>query len=205
MTFRDQGNKRFPADLRKEIWDLAELFADTRAGGSDPTQQNLLGWSMDPQVASGNSVIGGGVEYLTRVVPVRDGTVKNVTLGLHSVGVTLTSGQCFAGLRDRSGNLLGKTVSQHTNWASGLFEKKMALDVPVDVLGGVPVYVVFVANGSTLPGFARLSTSDVINAGCIAGQGRSMYSGGGLTDLPASVSMPGLNMTNVVGWWAAIS
>jgi len=136
----------------------------------DPALQGFLGWAYDPTIASGNSLLGGGFEHLIRVVPLRDGRVTYVHVGLHSLGVTLTANQCWAGLRNQAGTLLGKTASQHTNWASGLYEKKMPLATPADVVGGVPVWVCFVANGSTLPGFARNSTSDMINAGCPAGQ-----------------------------------
>jgi hypothetical protein len=202
MTFSGQGNPRFPVDLREEIWSLAEQVANLRSG---PLQQGMAGWTYDPQIASGQSALSVGVEYLVQVVPVRDGKVKTVTIGLHTAGATLTADQCFAGVRHRDGTLLAKTASQHTNWAGALFEKRMALDAEVEIQQGVPVYACFVANGSTPPQFARLSTSDVINAGCVAGQGRSMFTAGSQTDLAASRTMTSLTMTNVVGWWAAIA
>jgi hypothetical protein len=122
-----------------------------------PADYGYISWNYDPIMANGGLIIVAGEAYLS-LVPVRSGaTITNVVLDVNTVGSSLTSGQCFAGLFNSSGALLSATADQSTAWAStGL--KTMALTTPQTVTPGL-YYVGFFANGTTMPKFEYFSNA----------------------------------------------
>lgn len=121
-------------------------------GNFSPSDYGYISWSYDPAFGASASTAPTAGQAYGVLVPIRQNTtITNVVLSIGFAGATLTSGQCFAGLMDHSGNLLSATADQSTTWQSaGL--KTMALTAPQAVTPGM-YYVAFFGNGTTMPKF----------------------------------------------------
>lgn len=162
-------------------------------GGFLPAESNFIGWSFDPaDTQAGAGVSAAGALQLVRVKIPASVTVTNIVLHVAAAGVTLTSGQNFAGLYSGAGVLLGAgavTADQSTAWQStGV--KTMPLTV-AQAATGPYVYVGWFANASgSTPSFARASSFSpgLINTGLTAPNLRFATADTGLTTaLPGSI------------------
>lgn len=140
-----------------------------------------------PAAAINNGALTAGVEQLIEVFVPEDFLCSTVHVALvGTAGVTLAN--CFAGLRDDQGNLVGVTADQSSQWTS-TGNKPMALVTPVRVQGQRRWYVaLLVGSAVTMPTFARGGNTVVSNIGAVA-PFRFGTIGSGLTALPASIAL----------------
>ncbi len=165
----------------------------------------LVTWSMDVAAAGFNSLLSvAGTLYVVRLhVPV-SANATNILLAITSAGVTLTSGQCFAGLYTSAGSLVATTADQASNWQStGL--KTMALTGGPFALTAGDYYVGFYANGTTLPAFVRGNNQiggSLLNVGIGSGFRFATANTGLTTALPGALSA---QTSSNFAWWVAVS
>ena len=120
-----------------------------------PSDVGLAGWTFAPEALwTTAAALVSGTIYLAEFWIRSAKTISNITVHLNTLGNTLTSGQCFAGIYNSTGTLQGITADQSAVWASpgttGV--KTMALTTPYSAPAG-RYYVGFVANGTTGPVF----------------------------------------------------
>jgi hypothetical protein len=179
----------------------------------NPAQQlfGYLGWTFDNAMISGNTTLSSaGVVTLCKIPWPNTLTVTNIVIGIGAGGGSLTSGQCFAGIYNSSGTLLGISADQSGTWnASGA--KTMALNGGViSVAGGGAggfIYVGLLWNGTTSPSvFKAVNNSSVnaVNLGLSAASSRSASNGTGNTSLPSTLTLSS-SVALANAYWAALS
>ncbi len=163
-----------------------------------------LTWSDKPTAcnSTGTAPSAQQLQLVRLHLPVA-ATVTNLVLFVQSVtGVSLTSGENFAGLYTSSGTLLSATADQSTDWTT-TGTKPMALVTPQACAAG-DYYLGFFVNGSTLPTFAKsVSGFSIVNTGLMASNSRYATGTGSLT-----TAMPGTYGTlsgSSNAFWAALS
>jgi hypothetical protein len=169
-----------------------------------PNDHSFIAWAYDPFLCATQTVTTGGLLYCVKIpIPVAT-NITNLWLGINGPGVTLTSGQNFAGLYSSAGALLASSADQSTAWlSSGLIQ--MALTgAPIAVSAGY-VYVCWYSVGTTKPSFMRGNAiqAAVSNANLSAANSRWATANGSLTTaLPGTIgTMTATNQT----YWAAVS
>jgi hypothetical protein len=129
-------------------------------------------------------------------------TASNILMIVSTAGVTLTSGQCFAGLYSGAGVLLSATADQSVAWQStGV--KTMALSATQAVVAGT-YYVAFYANGTTLPAF-RIGTGSSLPGSVNLSTANARFA---LVNASLTTSLPG-SLAAFTGttfsWWVGLS
>jgi Pectate lyase superfamily protein len=172
----------------------------------EPVDRGWLAESMPIAAALNTSTpaTAGRVEFAKVRLPVT-ASVTNVMLGMTAVGVTLTSGQCFAGLYTGAGSLLAQTADQAANWVGAVGVKTMALAGGAQTLAAGDYYVAWFYNGTTSPTWLRSSGqgSGFVNAGTSAPN--FMF---GSADTGRTTTLPGTMGTQTgqgVAWWVGLS
>jgi hypothetical protein len=168
----------------------------------EPTIHGYKGWSYDPVNASGSATCGAGALYAARVSVPSPVSINSVVLFMQAAGVTLTSGQCFAGVWSAAnGALIGLTANQSTAWES-VGTKAMALTGgPFTVTGDV--YVGWWSNGTTQPKPLMAASGGQVNMGLSAPNFRFCFFDTGLTT--TAPSPLGTATVNVQSFWVAIA
>lgn len=173
-----------------------------------PSDHNLLTWAFEPVVVSGGSAMTGGTVYLIKVNVRNGGTATNIVATVAVAGSTLTAGQCFAGVYNTSGTLLGATADQSGAWVS-IGTKTMAISGGPLTLAAGSYYVALLANGTTPPQFQRnvsaVATASLLNVGLTASTGRFITADTAQTTLPASTNLASVAVTDGVARWVALS
>jgi len=169
-----------------------------------PADIGLIAWAYDPTAAGGgsNSQTSGTVTAVRVLVPAT--TITNIVLGINSAGVSLTSGQNFAGLYNAAGTtLLSATADQATAWQSGFTTIVAPLTTPQAVSAGY-VWVAWYVNNTagSNPKWQWCGSANFLNLGqtgvnarfCTGGTGRT-------TSLPASLAFS----ATADGYWCGLS
>lgn len=174
-------------------------IAATSAGSWRATDHGLVGWSFDPAMVQGGTILP--TAGLLQVVRVRALTsvATSIEMYVTTAGTSLTSGQCLAALYSGAGALLGAgavTASAHSTGATGWGDAG-AKSLPLTVAQAVTPYadylVAFYANtaAGALPTFARaaaVSHGAALNVGMSAPTLRFSSANSGLTTaMPANV------------------
>lgn len=175
-----------------------------------PTDYGYLGWSFDPGATSGSTAMTVNNLYLTRIEVHRPISVTNIVVGYTTAGSALTSGECFAGLYNSSGTLIGTTADQSAAWVATA--QKM---LPMALVGGPyslnPGFYwgALLAQGSGGPTFQRGATpanpAGYLNAGLSASQYRIGNLNGTFTSLPSSFTPSSIVQTTVQAWLFMLS
>lgn len=134
-----------------------------------PPDLGWLAWSYDPVMAGNNATATAGTLYFQKLHLPASAVVTSVVLSVITAGITLTTGQCFAGLwrADGTGALIAATADQSTNWQSiGL--KTMALVGGPYSLAAGDYYVGYWTQGATQPSFGRSTNAGVMLNGNLA-------------------------------------
>lgn len=206
---------------------LGVLGVSTRAARADhqhpgagwtAADHNLIAWNF-PNYQGGTSQVLSAAGTLTVwKVPVDEvalagaasaGKITNVILAVGSVGVSLTSGQCYAGLWLADGTFVGLSADQSTAWQTAGVKVMALTGGPFTPTGGAQeVYVGAWYNGTTSPGFVRAGSapSGLANVG-LSGSANFKYATAntGLTDATSgSVSLGTRSSSNNM-IWAAVS
>ena len=172
------------------------------AGEFVPADHGLTAWSYDPALAANSSIMPtAGLVQTVRIKLNAATTITNLYLFCTTAGVTLTAGQCLAGIY-QNGTLLGTTVDQSTAWTTAGV-KTMALTTPV-VVSGTDLIIGFFYNGVTAPTFSRSAgTTALINANIAATASRFATADAARTTSLATTlaTLAGTSLS----YWAAIS
>ncbi|GAA1978777.1 glycosyl hydrolase family 28-related protein [Kitasatospora viridis] len=169
-----------------------------------PSDHGLIAWSQDPGSVTANSAFGAGVVQLIKIVLRAPRTVTNIVAQVVTGGSGLTTGQCWVGLYDATGNLVGSTADQATSWQSG-GPKFMALVGGPVVLPAGSYWVALLANGTTLPTFTRGSSVSAAgaNINLTAATARWGTVGSGLQTLPSNLAISSIVLSSSP-YWAAL-
>lgn len=212
LTSSSSGASIDNASIPKKTGIIGAPGGSTLASASDhvhprthwaPEDHNLITWTQDPATtASGQIVPVAGTAQFAKVHLPEAKSVTNIVMHVTVAGSGLTSGQCFAALYDASKNLIAVTADQATNWqTSGV--KTMALTGGPYARPAADSFVVFYANGTTLPTFLRGVSQSVVNAGLSASTSRFGTADTGLTTTMPSTLGTLSGASNA--WWAALS
>ncbi|APC46441.1 minor tail protein [Streptomyces phage BRock] len=167
------------------------------------SDHGLISWTTDTVTASNTSITQAGIPIYTKIkLTERVNLITNILVVITTAGATLTANQNFAGIYDSSGTRLGVTADQSGTWNStGL--KTMALTAPL-TLGPGYYYIALLTNGTTQPTFlaAGATAQGVgINANLTVATARALSGpAGGVTSLPASVTLGSQVLTGAVRW-----
>lgn len=170
-----------------------------------PSDQGWLSWTHDPANNVGSSPLATAGSVYMLAVPLRQiATVSSIMIGVQAPGVTLTAGQCFAGLYDSTGVRVGITADQAASWVVA-GPKVMNLTAPALLQPGM-YYVALVFNGTTGPTLTRGITdaNGVMNTGLTAANFRISIGATAQTTLPANITM-GSRTPFMTCWFASIA
>jgi hypothetical protein len=137
------------------------------------TASGLLAESYDFNLASLTDTLAvAGTVYASVIPLTTEQSVANLWYDVQAVGVTLTANQCWCGLINSAGLLIGQSAEQHTAWVSTGLGGSAAGGTPLVAsstgsLSNLPAgnyYGIFVYNGTTGPTFSALGlTSELTN------------------------------------------
>ncbi len=218
-VFEDAGGNTNALFARNEIYGFTPVISNTGTGPSTgilvsidtlyqvdtPARHTYAEWNYDPVIGGSGSAPTSGSIFLMKVSAQTGGTINNIVIAITSVaGISLTSGQNFAGLYDSTGARVGVTADQSSAWTSnGL--KSMALTSPVTIRGGSEYYVALLCNGATPPSFMRSGTNlTAPNANQSNALQRFSVNGTG-TSLPTNVTLSSNTSTGAATFWVALS
>jgi hypothetical protein len=180
-----------------------------------PSDLGFAAWSEPPGqvVISGAFPVAAGNLTLRRFSMPGPSIITTAAIIVNTVGVTLTAAQCFAGVWDGNGVLIGLSADQSVNW-TGLGLGNMAL-TPGPSGPGVDTPYIYVGlwfNGTTPPFITRAATADValINglASVPASQARAVTMAGAFTTaatVPNQLSGLAKNVSLNAPFWCAVS
>lgn len=188
--------------------------------GPSPAEMGFAAWSEAPSllVAGAASPVAAGTLGLRRISLPGAMVITNVFLCLTTAGATLTANQCFVGVWDQGGNLIGLTGDQSAIWASA----PGILQTPLTNTTGMPgppcgvdtpyIYVGYWYNGTTAPLFARASSVDISMMNGAAGvsnaNARCVTGNTGLTTVstvPQQLQPVVKNVNANGAFWAAVA
>lgn len=192
----------------------AGTAAGTLAAGDDsrfasvpaiPADRGFLAWSYPPFAVAGSTALPvAGTLYLTRIRRTPPGPITNIHVCMAGVGVTLTTGQCFASLFTAAGAKIDASVDQAANWVGAIGLKTMALAGGAYTHTGGDLYAGVWFNGTTGPTLMRLGQlAGMTNVGLATPNLQSATANTGLT-----TTQPG-NLTSQASvafeYWMALS
>lgn len=187
--------------------DLAHIHADPNPV---PADFGWVAWTIDPRYAGvGYTPAAGNIALSAFWLRKPAAAFSNITIQVSTAGATLTANECFCGIYDWTGTLLGTTADQSGNWTS-LGRKTMPLTSPYPNPQAGMYWAAFLANGTTIPairaGVGSASTS-VINTGlpspwCVA---LPVALAGTGTTLPATISLGSLAESGAAPFTAVIT
>lgn len=172
-----------------------------------PADQGFKAAVCSPSLLTSASGLTAGVLFAIRLKLREAANLANVHYGISVAGSGLNAGECWAGLCNAAGVLLGKGPDQAATMAGTGF-KTSALTAEAGqslaVAAGQDVFVVLLANGTTPPQLYRAGSSlSMANANLTAGNYLFCTSGTGQTTLPASFNVAAA--ASVSSFWAAVS
>ncbi len=176
----------------------------TPPAGTQPADQGYQAWTYDVAgVQSFTVVPTAGLLEVIRIPIRRPTVVTSITLYLSVAGSVLTAGQCFVGLYNSAGALVGSTADQSTVWAANGVKTSALVGGPFTVTGPY-CYVGIVFNGVTGPTIARSGVliASAANAGMTGPTYRySTADAGVTTTLPGTL---GVQTSRGTMWWVAL-
>jgi hypothetical protein len=172
-----------------------------------PAEHGMHAWSFDPAVTNTASALTSGVMTLVKLRTTAPATVASLIGHITTPGSGLTAGQCFAGLYNATGTLIGSTADQAAAWAVA-GQKVMTLTATATgSLTSLPpgvYYAALLAVGTTMPQFARASGVGPANANLgISGTRFATY-GTGQTALPATFTLGSMGAATTA-WWIGLA
>jgi hypothetical protein len=170
-----------------------------------PDDHGMLGWTGPPYMFGTALTLAAKSQLFGVRVYAKAGTVSAIGLNLLTIGVTLTSGQNKAAFFNSAGTLMGTSVDQSTAWSTSgsTGYKACNLVTPVAIAAGY-YDIVFWANGSTAPSFARAGNSSANNAGLPLDQTLKFFKTSDTsvtTDAPTTL---GTKTADNPAWWASL-
>lgn len=168
-----------------------------------PEDLGAVAWSYDPVSCSTGSAMVAGTLYLSRLRLRRAAPGTTLLMWVQAVGVTLTAGQCFAGLWRSDGTLVGISADQSAAWQSLGLKNTPLVGGPFPLAAG-DYYAGAWSNGVTPPAFFRSTNSGGLpNMGSLTGFLRMGTADVGLTTTPPNpAAIGGMNSSSQSPWVA---
>lgn len=180
------GNKGPTGDASNVVGAKGPLGVPTAVGVWRSTDYGYHAWTYDQYGAYANIVYTAGLLYAMRLPLRAPQTVAGIAHYVNVAGAGLVAGQCFTVLYDASTRaLLGTSADQSTAWQTVGLAKAPFVGGPLNLAAGW-YYVGWWAQGTTIPGFIRVSAYDVCsNLNLPNGSYRSaIVTAGGVTTTP---------------------
>lgn len=186
----------------------ASSGALTQPSIARPATHGLLGWSFDPDLASGTKIFEtAGTLHGAKIFVPEPSKITNIHMWMTAKGGTLTALENGLGLfAEGTRKLLGKAAiaALIEAWEGATGEVKLALEEPVNVPAGF-IYGAGYFKGTTAPTFATAApTIGVLNANVATTKSRFFTADTGLTTaLPAT--MTASMVASSQPFWMAVS
>jgi hypothetical protein len=166
-----------------------------------PSDQSYLSWSYDPVFTSGAGTVPAGVLMMGAQYIRQTTMISTLVFYVNVAAVTPVAGQCFVGLYDSTGTLLGSSAD--ISGSLGIGGKAIALTTPVTVQAGM-YWVAFLGNAATMPQLARANTNitAMIDIGASASTYRFAQNGTAQTALPATFNTNSNTVPGAPYWFA---
>lgn len=183
--------------------------------GPLPSDQNLITWTGDPNDAGHVTAqsAGGVAGRITLVkVPIREQiTWSNIWIGLSGIDAGASLANCYLGVYDASGTLMGTTADISASLMTNAIAKPLALATPFTAPPGM-YYIAMLLNGTWTTNslhFKATGAGISVNAGLSAGALRFSNMLTAQTSLPGSLTLAN-QLTSIIntGWgsqWYGVS
>lgn len=198
---------------------FAQHFNAPAAAGDHcvPSELGFAAWTCDPGycvAGTGQGAIAGTLQLRRLSIP---GvlSLSNIFLDISVAGGALTAAQCFAGVWDQNGQLVGLTADLAATFAgTGFVQIPLAggsgLPGPPFIVDTPYIYVGYWWNGTTGPFLVRQAALDagVVNGATAvpAAQARAVTANAGLTVIGGAPSQLGALTKNAAApFWAAVA
>ncbi|MFJ8011509.1 hypothetical protein [Streptomyces sp. NPDC096339] len=183
--------------------------------GPRPQDQNLLAWTGDPNDAghvTAQSAAGvGGRVTLVRIVLRERITWSNIWLGLAGIDPNAQLANCYLGVYDAGGALVGTTEDISPQLMTDAIAKPFALSKPFTAAPGT-YFIALLLNGNWATNGLTLKATGAgisVNAGLAPPQLRYSTVLTGQTSLPRTVNLAEQSTSTInTGWasqWYAVS
>ncbi|MFE2125149.1 hypothetical protein [Streptomyces amritsarensis] len=198
----------------------ASAPAAPQSGGSGfdgprPQDQNLLAWTGDPNdaghVTAQSSAGVGGRITLVRIVLREQITWSNIWLGLAGLDPNAQLANCYLGVYDAKGTLVGSTADISPQLMTDAIAKPLPLAKPFTAAPGT-YFIALLLNGTWATNALTLKATGAgisVNAGLTPPNLRYSSVLTGQTSLPATVNLGEQSQATInTGWasqWYAIS
>ncbi|MFJ4776756.1 hypothetical protein [Streptomyces sp. NPDC088762] len=185
-----------------------------QAGGSGyegprPQDQNLLAWTGDPNDAghvTAQSAAGvGGRVTLVRIVLREQITWSNIWLGLAGVDPGAQLVNCYLGVYDANGRLVGSTADISPQLMTDAVAKPLPLGKPFTAAPGT-YFIALLLNGNWATNALTLKATGAgisVNAGLMPPQLRYSTLLTGQTSLPPTVNLADQSTSTINTGWAS--
>lgn len=183
-------------------------------GGSSPTPADggYFGWTYDTATldnTTGSVVPSTGTVFLFKVPVTGSGSITTVRMWVNTAASGLNSNENYVGVYDTTGNLLGSSSDQSTNWQS-TGKADMTLNGGTAISVSSPfVWVGVLVNGgtgATLPAFTRTNAANgSLTNGPLLSNSTTRFGSYGSSNLQLPGSIATSSISNIAGhFWAAI-
>lgn len=176
-------------------------------GQAQPRTHGLVGWTFDPAQAGGSNTLTAGAVYLQRIDVAQSASVQTIYFHVSTAAGTATSNQCWAGLYNSSGSLLGSASTTTALGSTGF--KNVSLGSAVAVTPGsfywVGCLANFTAGQAPVLRATALNNLSLANANLTAATKRFTGAGTGATTLLNFTPSSNADITSQQPAWFGIS
>lgn len=174
-----------------------------------PSEQGLLAWTYDPNMAGHvTAQSSGGVAgriTLVRIPIRRTITWSNVWIGLSGVDAGASLSNCYLGVYNSAGTLMGTTADVSASLMTGATAKALPLATAFTATPGM-YFIAMLLNGTWTTNSLTFKASGAgvsVNAGLTAPNLRYSSLLTGQTSLPSTVTLANQATTIITTGWAS--
>lgn len=183
----------------------AQLYLDADL----PSEQGLLAWTYDPNMAGhvtaqSNAGVAGRIT-LVRIPIRRTITWSNIWLGLSGVDAGASLSNCYLGVYNAAGTLMGTTADISSSLMSGATAKALALATPFTATPGMH-FIAMLLNGTWTTNSLTFKASGAgvsVNANLSAPNLRYSNILTSQTSLPSSLTLANQATTIITTGWGS--
>lgn len=193
-----------------QISGLTASLSLLASGWADrPSDQNLLAWTYDPNMAGhvtaqSNGGVAGRIT-LVRIILREAITWSNIWIGLAGIDAAATLANCYLGVYSSAGSLLGSTADISSSLMTGATAKALPLVTPFSAAAGT-YFIAMLLNGTWTTNSLTFKASGAgisVNAGLSAPNLRYSNLLTGQTSLPSSLTMSSQGTSIINTGWAS--
>ncbi|WP_328620734.1 hypothetical protein [Streptomyces sp. NBC_00354] len=199
------------ASLLAALASVGLIVNSSTAGqyGRLPSDQNLLAWTGDPNdaghvTAQSNAGVAGRITLVQ--IPIREQiTWSNIWIGLSGLDAGASLTNCYLGVYNSSGTLMGTTADISSSLMTSAIAKPLALASPFTAPPGF-YYIAMLLNGTWATNsltFKATGAGISVNAGLSAGALRFSNILTGQTSLPSSLTLSSQSTSIINTGWAS--